>query len=177
MKGDVEQRRRAEASRKGVEVKRQGLALGFDAVGIATLEANAHAAELDRWLAAGYAGTMTYLHRQAEKRKDPARIMPDAKVAVVTLTNYFHGNADPGRKPGVVGVSRHSRQAPLRLDHVNRATGLNGAGNHLTSTRGPAHLERGGAARIPEAEVQGQVALGQIARLPVAHLEDSPSVG
>src|SRR2546427_6704773 len=74
MKKDVEQRRRAEASRKGVEVKRRGLALGFDAVGIATLEANAHAAELDRWLAAGYAGTMTYLHRQAEKRKDPARI-------------------------------------------------------------------------------------------------------
>src|SRR2546425_4732904 len=100
MKRDVEQRRRAEASRKGVEVKRRGLALGFDAVGIATLEANAHAAELDRWLAAGYAGTRTSLHRQAEKRKDPARIMPDARVAVVTLTNYFHGDADPGRTPG-----------------------------------------------------------------------------
>src|SRR5438876_8484492 len=42
---------------------------------------------------------MTYLHRQAEKRKDPARIMPGAKVAVVTLTNYFHGSTDPGRKP------------------------------------------------------------------------------
>src|SRR5256886_3212027 len=78
MKKDVE--------RNTVEVKRRALALGFDAVGIATLEANAHAAELDRWLAAGYAGTMTYLHRQAEKRKDPARIMPGAKVAVVTLT-------------------------------------------------------------------------------------------
>src|SRR5205809_6708287 len=93
MKKDVE--------RNTVEVKRRALALGFDAVGIATLEANAHAAELDRWLAAGYAGTMTYLHRQAEKRKDPARIMPGAKVAVVTLTNYFHGSAHPGLAPGV----------------------------------------------------------------------------
>src|SRR6266550_4115272 len=101
MKKDVEQRRRAEASRKSVEVKRRALALGFDAVGIATLEANAHAAELDRWLAAGYAGTMTYLHRQAEKRKDPARIMPGAKVAIVTLTNYFHGPDHPGLAPGV----------------------------------------------------------------------------
>src|SRR2546430_11603478 len=44
---------------------------------------------------------MTYLHRQAEKRKDPARIMPGAKVAVVTLTNYFHGSAHPGLAPGV----------------------------------------------------------------------------
>jgi len=72
MKGNVEQRGRAETSRNSVEVKRRGLALGFDAVGIATLEPSAHAAELDQWLAAGYAGTMTYLHRQAKQRKDPA---------------------------------------------------------------------------------------------------------
>jgi len=73
--------------------------MGFAAVGIATLEKNAHAAELDRWLAAGYAGTMSYLHRQAAKRKDPARIMPGATVAVVTLTNYWHGSTDPGAMP------------------------------------------------------------------------------
>src|SRR5213596_3335470 len=93
MKKDVE--------RNTVEVKRRAAELGFDAVGIASLEPNAHARELDEWLDAGYAGTMTYLHRQAEKRKDPARIMPGAKVAVVTLTNYFHGSAHPGLAPGV----------------------------------------------------------------------------
>jgi epoxyqueuosine reductase len=82
-----------------VEVKRRGRALGFDAVGIASLEPNPHAAELDRWLAAGYAGTMTYLHRQAEKRKEPARIMPGARIAVVTLTNYFHGSTNAAATP------------------------------------------------------------------------------
>ena len=117
MKKDVAQRRRAEASRKGVEVKRRGLALGFDAVGIATLEANAHAAELDRWLAAGYAGTMTYLHRQAEKRKDPARIMPGAKVAIVTLTNYFHGSDHPGLAPGVSPAPRKVAQYAWSSDY------------------------------------------------------------
>src|SRR5213596_3554826 len=100
-----EKRRRAEASRRGVAQHRRGEAsrarVGVRRGRIATLEANAHAAELDRWLAAGYAGTMTYLHRQAEKRKDPARIMPDAKVAIVTLTNYFHGPDHPGLAPGV----------------------------------------------------------------------------
>ena len=75
-----------------VEVKRRATALGFTMTGIARLEKNPHAAELDRWLAAGHAGTMTYLHRQAEKRKDPRMIMPGAKSAVVTLTNYFHGS-------------------------------------------------------------------------------------
>ena len=100
---DVTQNRHPKTSRDTVAVKRRALDLGFDAVGVASLEPNAHADELGQWLAAGYAGTMAYLHRQAEKRKHPARIVPDAQVAVVTLTNYFHGSTDPGRKPGDPG--------------------------------------------------------------------------
>ncbi len=85
---------------RSVVLKRRAMELGFAGVGIATLEPNRHADDLDRWLAAGYAGTMTYLHRQAPRRKQPQRILPEAKVAVVTLTNYFHG-ANPGRAPAV----------------------------------------------------------------------------
>ena len=110
-----------------VAVKRRALELGFDAVGIATLEPSAHAAELDQWLAAGYAGSMTYLHRQAEKRKDPARIMRDSRVAVVTLTNYFHGSNDPGRQP-----EEHRNQKNL-LASVNPglATGVSRASGRV----------------------------------------------
>src|SRR5207253_8274561 len=124
----VEQERNAEASRRTVELKRRALEMGFNTVGVASLEPNAHAAELDRWLAAGYAGTMTYLYRQAAKRKEPARIMPAATAAVVTLTNYYHGSADPAREPGEhpkpkVPVSAHpglasgvsSRSAAVRV--------------------------------------------------------------
>lgn len=78
-----------------VELKRRALALGFDAVGIAPLDANPHADALDRWLEAGYAGTMTYLHRQRALRNDPRLIMPGARSAVVTLTNYWHGGTPP----------------------------------------------------------------------------------
>jgi epoxyqueuosine reductase len=86
-----------------IEIKRRALALGFSAAGITRLDRNPHGAELDRWLAAGHAGTMTYLHRQAEKRKDPRKIMPGAKSAVVTLTNYFHEAPAPGAQaPGRV---------------------------------------------------------------------------
>jgi epoxyqueuosine reductase len=81
-----------------IAIKQRAAQLGFAATGIARLERNPHAAELDRWLADGHAGTMTYLQRQAEKRKDPREIMPGARTAVVTLTNYFHG--DPGHGPG-----------------------------------------------------------------------------
>jgi len=82
---------------RSARVKHRAAALGFARTGVAPLEPNPHAADFDRWLAAGHAGTMTYLHRQAEKRKDPRRIMPGARVAVVTLTNYFHGAPRHGR--------------------------------------------------------------------------------
>ena len=79
-----------------IEIKRRAAELGFAAVGIARLDRNTHAAELDRWLADGHAGTMTYLNRQAEKRKDPRQIMSGARSAVVTLTNYYHGSPPHG---------------------------------------------------------------------------------
>ncbi|MGH7606796.1 MAG: tRNA epoxyqueuosine(34) reductase QueG, partial [Gemmatimonadales bacterium] len=78
------------------EVKRRAAELGFSTTGVAPLARNPHAAELDRWLAAGHAGTMAYLQRQADTRKDPRRIMPEARVAVVTLTNHFHETARGG---------------------------------------------------------------------------------
>jgi epoxyqueuosine reductase len=95
------------------EVKRRASTLGFDAVGIASLEPSARGAELDRWLAAGYAGTMSYLHRQAAQRREPARIMPAAKVAVVTLTNYFHGAAARAAPegPGTQRVAQYAWSA------------------------------------------------------------------
>jgi len=84
-----------------IALKRRAAELGFTATGIARLDRNPHAPELDRWLADGHAGTMTYLHRQSEKRKDPRLVMPGAKTAVVTLTNYFHGArvASPAATP------------------------------------------------------------------------------
>ncbi|HEY6158466.1 MAG TPA: tRNA epoxyqueuosine(34) reductase QueG [Gemmatimonadales bacterium] len=114
---DVEQNRHARTSRDTVALKRRALDLGFDAVGVASLEASARADELDQWLAAGYAGSMTYLHRQAEKRKHPARIVPDARVAVVTLTNYFHGSTDPGLAPGVSTTSGRVAQYAWSSDY------------------------------------------------------------
>ena len=79
-----------------ITIKQRAAELGFSVTGIARLDRNPHAAELERWLRDGHAGTMTYLHRQAGKRKDPRLVMPGAKSAVVTLTNYYHGATDPG---------------------------------------------------------------------------------
>ena len=70
------------------EVKAEALRIGFVACGIASLEPSVRGDALDQWLAAGYGGTMRYLHRQARKRKNPATITPGARSAIVVLENY-----------------------------------------------------------------------------------------
>jgi epoxyqueuosine reductase len=151
----VEQNRRAEALKKSVEVKRRAGELGFDATGITTLEPNAHAAELDSWLEAGYAGTMTYLHRQAEKRKDPRRIVPDARAAVVTLTNYFHG-ASGGPVAQYARSTDYHEVLGRRLERLGDAIRdiAPGAATRCYVDAGP----------VPERELAQRAGLGWIAK-------------
>ncbi len=78
------------------EVKTEALRIGFVACGVAALDASARGDALDRWLAAGYGGTMRYLHRQARKRKNPLSITPGARTAIVILENY---TAPPVERP------------------------------------------------------------------------------
>ena len=71
-------------------VKDRARELGFIACGITDPRPSERAAELDDWLARGYAGTMRYLHRQARRRKEPGVIVPEARSVVVVLDNYYH---------------------------------------------------------------------------------------
>jgi epoxyqueuosine reductase len=87
-------------------VKARALDLGFLACGITDPRPLADGERLDRWLAQGYAGVMRYLHRQARKRKDPRRIIPEAKTIVVVLDNYYDGQSDPGPAPRVARYAR-----------------------------------------------------------------------
>src|ERR1051325_11160389 len=119
----VEKNRRTQASNTSVAIKRHAAELGFSATGIARLDRNAHATELDWWLALGHAGTMTYLNRQADKRKDPRRIMPGATSAVVTLTNYFHG-AQPSRVAQYAWSSDYHDVLGERLEQLAAAIRL-----------------------------------------------------
>jgi len=64
--------------------------LGFDAVGITTAEPveAAHVDYFQQWLADGHAGEMSYMHRNIEKRFDPAKLLAGAKSVVCVALNY-----------------------------------------------------------------------------------------
>lgn len=148
-------------------VKQRALNLGFSAVGIARLGPNEHAAELDAWLSAGYAGTMTYLNRQAKKRKDPRRVMPDARFAIVTLTNYFHGCVDPAATPrGESDARPRIAQYAWSTDyHTVIGPRLEQLADALRDLAPEAHTRcYVDAGPIPERELAQQAGLGWIAK-------------
>ena len=69
-------------------IKRQALALGFDACGVAPATDLPELQALPEWLARGYAGEMIYLHKSAETRSDIRRFLPTARSVIVTGTVY-----------------------------------------------------------------------------------------
>jgi epoxyqueuosine reductase len=70
-------------------IRAWGAELGFAAVGIADLDV-AHAADhLDAWIAAGRHGAMDYMERHAGLRRDPARVLPGARRAIVARMDYL----------------------------------------------------------------------------------------
>ncbi len=73
--------------------KAHAYALGFDLVGITTLGPVETADAFDAWIEAGHAGTMGYLERGAEKRRDSRRAFPGATHAIVVALDY--GGKEP----------------------------------------------------------------------------------
>ena len=63
--------------------KAHAYAIGFDLVGIAALGPAETSREFEAWLAEGRAGTMHYLARGAEKRRDSRLPLPGTTHAIV----------------------------------------------------------------------------------------------
>jgi epoxyqueuosine reductase len=112
-------------------VKAEAARLGFLAAGITDLSPTPHAAELDAWLARGYAGTMRYLHRQARKRKEPQRIDREAFRVVVVLENYYAsdqpGDTEPPRIAKYARGEDYHGTMLERLEHLADFLRQNGA--------------------------------------------------
>ncbi|MFN8058895.1 MAG: tRNA epoxyqueuosine(34) reductase QueG [Vicinamibacterales bacterium] len=69
-------------------LKAQARAIGFDLCGIAPVGAFPELSRLESWLENGHAGSMDYLARSADARRDVRRVMPSARSVIVTGTLY-----------------------------------------------------------------------------------------
>ena len=84
-------------------IKARARELGFELCGIAPAADHPELKFFREWLDRGYGGTMTYLHRSAQKRLDIRRAEPTAQTVIVTGTLYNTDRPysteceDPGR--------------------------------------------------------------------------------
>ena len=140
-------------------VKARAAELGFLACGITDPGPSAHAGRLDAWLAAGYAGTMRYLHRQARRRKDPRLIVPESLAVVVVLENYYTPDrAEDLEAPRVAKYARgedYHRVTMRRLEPLAGFLMANGA------TVARPYVDAG---PVPERELAQRAGLGWIGK-------------
>lgn len=85
----------ADAAGHATRVKALAYALGFDLVGITTLGPSETIGAFNDWIAQGYAGTMGYLARGAEKRAD-SRLVYDGAVSAIVVGMNYGGTQPPG---------------------------------------------------------------------------------
>ncbi|MEO8294134.1 MAG: tRNA epoxyqueuosine(34) reductase QueG [Gemmatimonadota bacterium] len=138
-------------------VKAKAAALGFLASGITDPGPMPHAVELEQWLERGYAGTMRYLHRQAERRKDPGKIMPEARSVVVVLDNYYSDEVDAS----LPRVARYARGRDYHLVLSERLTDLAAYLTEAGATRCRVFADAG---PVPERELAQRAGLGWIGK-------------
>jgi epoxyqueuosine reductase len=72
-------------------VKARARELGFDVCGVAPVAAFPELGFFRQWLDRGYAGTMGYLPRSAERRSDVRRVLPSARSVIMAGVVYNTG--------------------------------------------------------------------------------------
>jgi epoxyqueuosine reductase len=70
------------------ELKQQATQLGFSLAGVCPAVAPPGAGRLDEWLAAGYAGQMSYLADRREAYFDPGHVLDGARSVLMLAMNY-----------------------------------------------------------------------------------------
>src|SRR5205814_8524428 len=88
-------------------LKRRAGELGFSLCGVCPAVAPSGAARLDEWLAAGYAGQMSYLAGRREAYSDPNQVLDGVRSIVMLAMNYR--TAEPSEP--AAGQGRVSRYA------------------------------------------------------------------
>ena len=72
-------------------IKQRAREIGFDLCGIAPAGAFPELTFFREWIDRGYAGTMGYLPRSADRRSDVRRVMPSARSVIMTGAVYNAG--------------------------------------------------------------------------------------
>lgn len=69
-------------------IKKWGLELGFDAVGVSDIELSEHEDHLNRWVENGMQGEMDYMHKHGSKRSHPEQLVVGTQRVISVRMDY-----------------------------------------------------------------------------------------
>ena len=89
------------------EIKKIGIDLGFDKIGVSPATQPSKSKNLENWLKKGFSGTMHWMVTHKDKRMDLQKFFPGAKSVICVAHNYYtpfhHSN-----KKGKGKISRYA---------------------------------------------------------------------
>jgi len=142
-------------------IKRRASELGFLGCGITDLAPTPHGDALSCWLESGMAGTMGYMHRQAQRRREPGLIMPEATRAVMVTWNHYE--PEPEWEPATGKIACYARSTDyhetLRGPLERLADTIRNLGDDDTVTK--AFIDAG---PVPERELAQRAGIGWIGK-------------
>ena len=77
------------------QIRQWAAELGFQQLGITDVELGEHAGYLQKWLDAGYHGSMAYMARHGSKRARPAELVPDTCRVISVRMDYLVEDTQP----------------------------------------------------------------------------------
>ncbi|MBK8012404.1 MAG: tRNA epoxyqueuosine(34) reductase QueG [Deltaproteobacteria bacterium] len=96
-------------------VRQAALDLGFDRVGFARAAHMDPDQRLRRWLDHGFAAEMHYMHRTADVRVDPRRLLPGARSVVALMVSYDDGRRTPVASPSLDRAAGAAPSPPFKV--------------------------------------------------------------
>ena len=128
--------------------------LGFDLVGVSPVQNSVSIHAYRRWLDAGFAGSMDYLHRHADLRGNPAGLLPGAQSVIAVGLNYYQNVEHLPEQ------TRVARYALGRDYHKVIRSKLRKLVRALEAERGGKHRICVDSAPLPEREIAHRAGLG-----------------
>ncbi len=133
-------------------IKSIAAAMGFSFCGISKADfLKDEAPKLEAWLSRGYAGEMSYLEKNFDKRLDPRLLVPGAKSVVSLMYNYYPSESEMDGELKVAkyayGEDYHFVVRDMLHEFVSRIKGKVGDVNGRVFVDSAPVLERAWAAK------------------------------
>jgi len=150
------------------EIKRKSLEFGFDLIGItAASPIDAKQVEiLADWLKSGYAGQMSYLHSNFEKRTQPTKLLENAQSIICVGLNYTHPKQQLKSPEPTVPMGKVANYAQYEDYHPFIKKRLRKLSEFINSAAGRDHKFKicVDSAPLPERALAARAGLGLIGK-------------